>query len=171
MQSVYRAAIQPNRVRLAALFYPAPGVSREQFGRYWLSEHGKKFMSLDIVRKNITKYEQVGWCTLTLSSFRSDCRAQFHLDNDLNQTLASAMGSSPQASTFYGMAIFEAESYEKLLEVFSHPDYQRVVYPDEKVILDRSRSQVVAGQYATFVDKAAKPIKVNQLLALNVLRL
>jgi hypothetical protein len=59
MQSAFRTTIQPNRVRLAALFYPASGISREQFGRYWLSEHGKKFMSLDIVRKNITKYEQV----------------------------------------------------------------------------------------------------------------
>ena len=51
---------------------------------------------------------------------------------DLNVDLAKAMGSSPQAATFWGMAVFEAESYEKLLEVFSHPDYQRVVFPDEK---------------------------------------
>ena len=79
---------------------------------------------------------------------------------DLNQQLAMAMGSS-DASSFYGMAVFEAESYEKLLEVFSHPDYQKVVYPDEQVILDRSRSQVVAGQFATFVDKTPKKIKVS----------
>lgn len=72
------------------------------------------------------------------------------------------MGSSPQASTFYGMAIFEAESYEKLLQVFSDPEYRRVVFPDEKTILDRTKSQVVAGQYATFVDKPVKPLKVNE---------
>lgn len=66
MQSAFRAAIRPNRVRLAALFYPAQGVSREQFGRYWLREHGKLFMSLDIVRKNITKYEQVSPCDPTI---------------------------------------------------------------------------------------------------------
>ena len=61
------------------------------------------------------------------------------------------------------MAVFEAESYEKLLEVFSHPDYQSVVYPDEKLILDRSRSQVIAGQFATFVDKTPKQLKVISL--------
>ena len=69
MHSALRAAIRPNRVRLAALFYPAPGINREQFGQYWLREHGKKFMSLDIVRKNITKYEQV--CFSTCSFLRS----------------------------------------------------------------------------------------------------
>jgi hypothetical protein len=74
------------------------------------------------------------------------------------------MGSSTQACTFYGMAVFEAESYEKLLEVFSHPEYQRVVFPDEKVILDRSKSQIVAGQYATFLDETARLLRVSYKL-------
>jgi hypothetical protein len=59
MQSAICTTIRPNRVRLAALFYPAQGISREQFGRYWLRGYEKLFMSLDIVSKNITKYEQV----------------------------------------------------------------------------------------------------------------
>jgi hypothetical protein len=51
--------IQPNRVRIAALFHPAPHISNEEFRRYWLEEHGKIFMSLDIAKTNLTKYEQV----------------------------------------------------------------------------------------------------------------
>ena len=44
------------------------------------------------------------------------------------------MGSAP--TSFWGMAIFEAESYDKIMEVFSHPDYIRYGLPDEKNILD-----------------------------------
>lgn len=55
----HKSAFEPNRVRLSALFFPAPGITYEQFSEYWLHEHGKLFMSLDIVKKNLTKYEQV----------------------------------------------------------------------------------------------------------------
>ena len=55
----YNASMQPRRVRISALFYPAPNLTNEQLKKYWLEEHGKIFMSLDIVRKNLTKYEQV----------------------------------------------------------------------------------------------------------------
>ena len=62
MQSTLRSAFKltPNRVRFTAVFCPAPGISNSQFKKYWLQEHGKKFLSLDIARKNLTKYEQVG---------------------------------------------------------------------------------------------------------------
>ena len=61
MQSTYRSAFKltPNRVRFTALFAPAEGISNSHFKKYWLQEHGKKFMSLDIAKKNLTKYEQV----------------------------------------------------------------------------------------------------------------
>ncbi|PSR87085.1 hypothetical protein PHLCEN_2v5255 [Hermanssonia centrifuga] len=55
----YNPAMRPDRFRLAALFHPQKDVTYEQFSRYWLREHGKLFMSLDIVKKNLTKYEQV----------------------------------------------------------------------------------------------------------------
>ena len=55
----YRAALVPNRVRFAALFYPVSGVSNTHWRRYWLQEHGRLFASLDVVKRNITKYEQV----------------------------------------------------------------------------------------------------------------
>ncbi|KAI0344605.1 hypothetical protein BDW22DRAFT_1326392 [Trametopsis cervina] len=126
--------MQAKRVRIAALFYPAPGVSREEFSRYWLEEHGKIFMSLDIVKKNLTKYEQ------------------FHFNLDMNNKLSEAMGTVP--SPFWGLVMFEAESYDKIMEVLSHPEYIRLVYPDEGHIMDRSKSQVISGEFATLFEKA-----------------
>ncbi|KIP01961.1 hypothetical protein PHLGIDRAFT_130998 [Phlebiopsis gigantea 11061_1 CR5-6] len=136
LASVYRAALQPNRVRLAAIFHPAAGVSPQQFSHYWLNEHGKIFISLNVVRNNLTKYEQ------------------FHFDTPLTGDVAVAMGSSSATASFYGMAVFEAESYDKIFQVFADPEYQRVVFPDEQKLLDRGRSQLFAGQVATVWEKA-----------------
>lgn len=61
----YRPMLRPGRVRISALFYPAPNITNEQFRKYWLEEHGKIFMSLPIVRKNLTKYEQVCYYSLS----------------------------------------------------------------------------------------------------------
>ncbi|KAI0700881.1 hypothetical protein BC835DRAFT_1265684 [Cytidiella melzeri] len=126
--------MQPERVRISVLFYPAPHVSNEQFRRYWLQEHGRTFMSLDIVKKNLTKYEQ------------------FHFDIDVNSNLSAAMNTAP--SPYWGMCVFEAESYEKITEVLSHPEYTRVVFPDEKNFIDRGRSQVISGKFVTVFERA-----------------
>ena len=59
MDTLYKPSLLPNRFRFVAVFFPAPGISQERFHDYWLNEHGRLFMSLDIVKKNLTKYEQV----------------------------------------------------------------------------------------------------------------
>lgn len=60
------------------------------------------------------------------------------------------------------MAIFEAESYDKIFQVFADPQYEQVVFPDEKKILDRSRSNVFAGEFTTLWDRSRQP-DVGQL--------
>lgn len=57
------------------------------------------------------------------------------------------------ASPFYGMSIFEAESFEKLFAVFSDPEYLAVIVPDENKIFDRSKTPLICGTYTTFLDK------------------
>lgn len=136
MDLTYKPAILPNRFRFVAVFFPAPGISPEEFHNYWLHEHGRLFMSLDIVKKNLTKYEQL------------------HFNHDAVRSLTAASSSAPEANSYWGMAIFEAESFDKLTEVFSHPDYQRVVFPDEQVILDKSRTLLFAGQFATILNQS-----------------
>lgn len=51
--------VQPVRARVSAVFYPKEGITYEEFVRHWVEVHGKLFMALDIVKKNLTKYEQV----------------------------------------------------------------------------------------------------------------
>ena len=51
--------INTSRARFMALMYPKEGITFEEFDAYWLQEHSKIFMSLDIVQKNLTRYEQV----------------------------------------------------------------------------------------------------------------
>lgn len=53
------ATLRTDRVRMVALLYPKEGLSFEEFDRYWLNEHSKVFTSIDIVKKNFLKYEQV----------------------------------------------------------------------------------------------------------------
>ena len=44
---------------MPAVFYPKEGITYEQFVKHWVEVHGKLFMALDIVKKNLTRYEQV----------------------------------------------------------------------------------------------------------------
>ena len=59
MTSTGSATLRTDRVRFVALLYPKEGVSFEEFDRYWTEDHSKVFMSIDIVKQNLLKYEQV----------------------------------------------------------------------------------------------------------------
>jgi hypothetical protein len=63
------------------------------------------------------------------------------------ELVAQGVASTP----YVGMAIFEAESVEKIFEVFKDPEYLRVVVPDEMKLIDREKSSLVAGQVATIM--------------------
>ena len=53
---------------------------------------------------------------------------------------------------YYGIAIFEAESFEKIVEVFTSEEYLRVVVPDEHKFFDHENAQILAGPFATIID-------------------
>lgn len=53
--------------------------------------------------------------------------------------------------SFYGMALFEAETMEKILEVFSDREYLRVVVPDGEKFFNRSTSVMMAGHPAVIL--------------------
>lgn len=75
-----------------------------------------------------------------------------HFDPKPNQLLSEG-GPVMAPVPYYGMAIFEGESFEKIFEVFNHPEYQKVVLPDEERFFDKSRSLVIAGELATPLDR------------------
>lgn len=56
-------------------------------------------------------------------------------------------------SAFHGIALFEAESYEKILEVFTSQEYQNIGFPDEQNFLDRSKTVFFPGTLITYIDK------------------
>ena len=51
--------ITPNFARVLAFLHPKEGVSFEEFDKYWREVHGDIFKSLPVVKRNLTKYEQV----------------------------------------------------------------------------------------------------------------
>ena len=48
-----------DRVGFAILVYRKPGMSRDEFQRYWREEHSDIFSNIAIVKKNLINYEQV----------------------------------------------------------------------------------------------------------------
>lgn len=144
--------LRKDRVRLIALMQPKEGTSLKEFDQYWIQQHGPLFASLDVVKKNLSKYEQVGpFCIRTLYVCLTWCvrSRQFHLNQDANAALSAAMGVPPPS--ICGMAIFEAESFEKIFEVFQSEEYQRVIVPDEQKFMAREKSQLIAGDLATII--------------------
>ncbi|KAJ7903415.1 hypothetical protein B0H14DRAFT_2664824 [Mycena olivaceomarginata] len=52
-----------------------------------------------------------------------------------------------------GMAIFEAESYAKIFEVFQSEEYSKVIIPDDEKFVDRANWQMLPFDLNTVVDK------------------
>ena len=48
-----------DRVRFTILVYRKPGMSRDEFQKYWREEHSDIFSNIAIVKKNLLNYEQV----------------------------------------------------------------------------------------------------------------
>lgn len=51
------------------------------------------------------------------------------------------------------MGIFEAESFEKMMEIFTDPEYLERIVPDELRFFNKELMEVSAGQLATIIDK------------------
>ncbi|KAG5644107.1 hypothetical protein DXG03_009126 [Asterophora parasitica] len=95
----------------------------EELGRSWISGHAEPFISLDIFKKNILKYELV------------------LIDNKL-VTAPQALGLTA-LDQWDGMVILEGESYDKLFEVLDSDEYKRLVWPLEQEFIIRSEGQVL----------------------------
>lgn len=54
---------------------------------------------------------------------------------------------------FDGLAIFEAESYDKIIEVFTSEEYKKNAIPDEEKFLDRSKIICFPADLVTVIDK------------------
>ncbi|KAJ7761902.1 hypothetical protein DFH07DRAFT_814474 [Mycena maculata] len=126
-------SFRTDRVRLAILLKRNPTLTKEEFSQYWLGTHAALFSGLAIVKTNLLKYEQA------------------HTNEPVLLQLAAAMGAPK--SEWDGMAIFEAESYVKIFEIFQSEEYQKVVVPDEKHFIVRQASQALPLDLNTVLDQ------------------
>ncbi|KAJ8488630.1 hypothetical protein ONZ51_g3423 [Trametes cubensis] len=130
--SVSVPEVRKDRVRVIGLMAKKPGMTDDEFYTYWREVHGPLFANMEITKKNILKYEQHHYTT----AFEAG---------------VAAMGFD--VVPYRGVAVFEAESYAKIFEVFQSEEYIRVVFPDEANFIERSKTGFIAGGLVTFVDK------------------
>ncbi|KAJ7461683.1 hypothetical protein B0H11DRAFT_1923375 [Mycena galericulata] len=97
-------------------------------------EHGSLFTSLEIVKRNILKYEQLKY----------QCYA--HLNQELRECF---QGAGFKAFEWDGMAIFEAEKY-----VWKNEDFQKIVMAHAEKFIDVPQKQFVPLDLTTPIDKA-----------------
>jgi hypothetical protein len=112
-----------DRVRIVVLFKRKPTLSKEEFHKHWTETHGPLFSSLDAVKRNLLKYEQVCGASRLLLSLPHSTQA--HINDLVLQQITQMIPGAPTAD-WDGMAIFEAESYAKIFEVCSFdPRFQK----------------------------------------------
>ena len=111
-------------IRITAFFKKVDTITTEEFNRYWSQEHPSIFLSIPIVRQNLTRY------------------SQFHADAAVTSGLAAA---GLPVSPYDEGAEFWAESYESAMAVFQDPEYLRVAVPDEQKFLDREMAVMMVG--------------------------
>lgn len=56
--SQQQPSLRQDLVRITVLIYAKEGLIFEKFTSYWLNTYGPLISSLDIVKRNLTKYEQ-----------------------------------------------------------------------------------------------------------------
>lgn len=68
-----------------------------------------------------------------------------------NAATTAALSQAMPVAKWDGMVIFEGETYEKIMEVFTSAEYLEIVVPDEKQFLDRDAGQLLALDIATIL--------------------
>ncbi|THU80255.1 hypothetical protein K435DRAFT_607717, partial [Dendrothele bispora CBS 962.96] len=124
-------ALRTDRVRMLGLITKNPSISQEEFERHWFEQHSQLILSLDIVKKNLLKYEQL------------------HVNQNTRILL---QGLNVPLIDCDGVGVFEAESYEKIFEVFNDPEFKAIIEPDEERFLDRAKTRVIPLDFLAFID-------------------
>ncbi|KAJ7634693.1 hypothetical protein FB45DRAFT_1025623 [Roridomyces roridus] len=124
--------IRTDRVRLAILLIRKPGTTVEEFRRHWAEVHGPLIGSIEIVKKNILKYEQA------------------YPNAELTAGL-KAGGANVPSLEWDGMAIFEAESYAKI--TLKSDEFKELAAADADKFLNATEMRFIPLDLITVVDK------------------
>ncbi|KAI6101505.1 hypothetical protein EDD16DRAFT_1874742 [Pisolithus croceorrhizus] len=122
-------SFRSDRVRIIGSVKRKEGVSKEEFENFWINEHPKLFNSLEVVKRNILKYEQA------------------HANEVVSKALTD---SGLTVAPFDAMSIFEAPTFEALMEVFTNDEYKKTVGAESLKYFERG--QMFAANFVTIVD-------------------
>lgn len=122
-------SLRTDRVRIIGSVKRKEGISKEEFENFWIHEHPKLFNSLEVVKRNILKYEQA------------------HANEVVSQALTE---SGLTVAPFDAMSIFEAPTFEALMEVFTSEEYKKTVGAESLKYFERG--QMFAANFATIID-------------------
>lgn len=105
---------QEGRAQLIVQMTKKEGLSREDFEKYWLEEHSKILTGFEPAKEGLSKHEQL----------------HVHI-----------LESHPEVkpTEWDGIALFEAESIEKIGSILSSEEYRALAEPDQAKFLDKKR--------------------------------
>ncbi|KAL8951900.1 MAG: hypothetical protein Q9222_002145 [Ikaeria aurantiellina] len=122
----------PDRVCLMILFHRKKGMSFDDFDKYWRETHAKVACELPIFQRNILKYEQIHVDRSSLQSWKDD---------------------GHQVTDYDGIVVLEAESEEKIREVFQDKEYLEKLAPNEAEFSERMSFTMMPANVVTVMDK------------------
>lgn len=145
----------PDRVCLMILFHRKASMSFEDFDTYWRETHAKVACELPIFKKNILKYEQVRLIYISPIIFLFCCSksytvTQIHVDRTSAQ---SWRDDGHQVTDYDGIVVLEAESEEKIREVFRDKEYLEKLAPNEAEFSERKSFVMMPSRVVTIMDR------------------
>ena len=102
-------------IRLTALLRRNPDLSAEEFQAHWRDVHAARILSVPRIREWLVRYEQ-------------------------HDRVPEAPGAWTGSEGFDGMTLQWYESLDDFTAMISDPDYQRIVGPDERHLIDLANS-------------------------------
>ncbi|KAK0465921.1 uncharacterized protein EV420DRAFT_801392 [Desarmillaria tabescens] len=126
--------IQTDRIRVVLLFKRKEGLTLDEFYQHWFEGLSKMLLASPIFTDNVLKYEQL------------------RIDNE-TMAMLKTVGFEPPEPEWDGMALLEAESFDKIFSIFQSEEYKTVIGPYEDKFLERKAAQIFPLKFAVFLDE------------------
>ncbi|KAL1697091.1 hypothetical protein GGG16DRAFT_42587 [Schizophyllum commune] len=115
--------LRKDRVRLIYLVKRRKDMTHEEFANYWLNVHSKVIIGSRVAHQYTLRYDQMHVSPVTMKAW-------------------SEKYGIP-ATTYDGVALLEADSFEDLEKVLDSTEYKTHIGPDEHKFIDHENSQMI----------------------------
>ncbi|KAL1724298.1 hypothetical protein EV715DRAFT_285467 [Schizophyllum commune] len=134
-------SLRKDRVRLIYLVKRRKDMTHEEFANYWLNVHSRIFAGSRVAHYYMSRYEQMHPSAVTAKAW------------------AEKYGIP--ATTFDGVGLFEANSFEDIRAVFDSPEYKAHIHRDEYNFIDHGASQIIPMNYWVGFDHTDRDTKAK----------